>query len=300
MIPIESMMLFVDVVQNSSFAKAAQKNNITAAAVSKRISQLEKIMHMKLLLRSTRKLQLTAPGKALYEKCLQHYSDIQNTYNLILDSQERLQGCIRISAQSSISHLVVAPLIAQLSNKYPDISFEMQIRDARQLPDFGSYDIGIVSGQLHDSSILVRKLAKLPFILCASPVYLKKHGTPDGPHELSKHYCLDYNYRENINTWVFKKNGVEVKATINPKISTNNATFIYDAALQDAGVIYVPNFAVQNEIQSGKLIPILQDYKTIEMPLWLATHLRYEKLPKKVQIVIDAIVKALIPMLHNV
>jgi len=293
MIPIESMLLFVDVVQNTSFAKAAQKHNITAAAVSKRISQLEQTMQVKLLLRSTRKLQLTTPGNILYEKCLQHYADIQNTYNLILDSHERLQGCVRISAQSRISHLMMVPLVAQLSNQYPDINFEMQIRDARQLPDFGSYDISLVSGQLHDSSIHVRKLTNLPFIVCASPTYLKKHGTPNNPNDLLKHYCLDYNYREHANTWLFKKNNKDVRITIRPKISTNNATFIYDAALQDAGIIYLPGFAVQDDIRTGKLKPILQGYKTIEMPLWLATHLRYEKLPRKMQIVIDTIIEAM-------
>lgn len=289
MIPIESMLLFVDVVQNKSFAKAAQKHSVTAAAVSKRISQLEERMQVKLLLRSTRKLQLTTSGSLLYEKCLQHYADISNTYNQILDSQDRLQGCIRISAQSGISHLVMAPLLAQLGQQYPDINFEMQIRNARQLPDFGSYDIGIVSGALNDSSICIRKLATLSFTLCATPTYLKKHGEPEYPNDLLNHDCLDYNYREGVNVWRFERDKREHKVAIKAKISTNNASFIYDAALHDAGIIYFPSFVVQGDINTKKLKSLLTSYKTVDMTLWLATHVRHEKLSRKVQMVIDSI-----------
>lgn len=184
-------------------------------------------------------------------------------------------------------------MVAQLSSQYPDINVEMQIRDARQLPDFGSYGVSLVSGQLHDSSTHVRKLTNLPFIVCASPTYLKKHDTPKTPGDLSTHDCLDYNYREHANTWLFKKNNKDVRITIKPKISTNNTTFICDAALQDAGIIYLPSFAVQDDIRTGKLKAILEGYKTIEMPLWLATPLRYEKLPRKVQIVIDTIIEGM-------
>ena len=161
-----------------------------------------------------------------------------------------LQGLVRISAQSQISHLWLTPLLAKMGLEYPELHFDLCIRNARQLPDYGSFDISLVSGQLNDSSIHVSRLTDLPFVACATPTYLEKYGTPKNPEDLTEHYCLNYNYRETNNTWIFKQNKKIISVKVKEKITTNHVAVIYDAALQNAGIIYVPRFMVKKEIET--------------------------------------------------
>ena len=240
-LPLHDIVLFVDVVNYQSFTKAAQKHHLTPAAVSKRISSLEKFTGIRLLNRSTRKVALTESGEVLYRYCNKIHQDVESAHSAIVDLHNTPQGVLTISSPTNFSNIVLAPIIANFSALYPNIYVKVELTDVRKLPEMGDFDIAIRSGQLSNSSLIARKLTSVHFVYCASPGYVEKNGTPNSPDELLHHKLVDYNYREEGATWTFFQKNHQQIQNISPIISANNALFIKYVAINGGGVACLPN-----------------------------------------------------------
>ncbi len=287
MVPVNDMLLFVDVVKGKSFSMAAKKHEVSPSAVSKRITHLEKELGVRLLNRTTRKLALTESGYTLYSHCEKIYLDLQKAYTDVLDAHNKLAGTLLISSPTNFSNLVLAPIIAKFVGIYAEINIKVIINDTRKIPPVGEYDIAIRSGLLEDSSAITRKLTTIKFVICASPKYLRQQPIPTHPNDLESLNCIDYNYRQEGKIWSFFKNKDAFDVPIKGNISSNNALLIKNVAMNGVGLACLPSFMVSHELEKGSLVQVLADYKTLEMPVSIIYPYINKTMPKKIKLFID-------------
>lgn len=299
MLPVNDMMLFVEVVRSKSFSKAAKKHGITAPAVSKRISQLERVLAVRLINRTTRKLTLTEVGNILFGYCDKTYLELHEAHDAVIDAQGEPKGKLRISAPTNFCNLILAPILAEFATQYKKISIDVILDDTRKMPPIGDYDIAVRAGVLENSSAISRQLYKVIFTICGAPKYFENHKPPEQPEDLKNHNCIDYNYREKGQIWSFFKNNEAFHIPIQGNVRANNALFVKYVALKGAGLVCLPSFMVADEIKMGALVPVLQEYKTLEMPVSLLYPYSSKYLPKKIIIFMNFLVERINQGIHE-
>jgi DNA-binding transcriptional LysR family regulator len=290
MLPLNDMMLFVEVVKYKSFTIAAQKNNITPAGISKRISFLEKALQAKLLKRTTRCLALTEAGKILYQHCQNIHIDTQNIIEAVRETYQRPRGKIKIAALQNVSNLIIAPLIDKFLQLYSDIEIVITFDGALgPLPAIGEYDIAFRSGKLIDSSAIARLLFTHEYFVCATPLYLRRYGIPVSLEDLKNHNCIDCRngLKGAKNIWVFYDGKQHHSISVKGNIHTDNALLVKNLALNNAALIYSPTFIVAEEINQGKLVPVLKQYKTLENSIYVIHPYAAQNMPMRVKTFID-------------
>uniref|UniRef100_A5WED8 Transcriptional regulator, LysR family n=1 Tax=Psychrobacter sp. (strain PRwf-1) TaxID=349106 RepID=A5WED8_PSYWF len=199
MVKADDMVLFVQVVDDGSFSKAADKLGLTNSVVSKRIARLEESLNTQLLYRTTRKLSLTDAGRTLYHKAKIAQSAFQEAQNAVTRYGEDMKGLIRITMPVVSANLLLSDAIADFCKKYPDISVELNITN--RLVDLieEGFDLAIRTAKLEDSSLIARRLIDSQWIICAAPKYLKQHGTPKTHDDLIHHECLMFDFLPSLN-----------------------------------------------------------------------------------------------------
>lgn len=260
-----TLPIFVALVEAGSFSKAGEQLNTSKSAVSKRISQLESDLGVRLFNRTTRSLTLTEAGEEYYDYASQAISLAKEAEYAVSRLQAKPKGKLKISVPMTFGRLYVSNLIPTFLALYPDIQIEMVMDDKRQ--DFikQGFDIGIRIGQLEDSSLVAKKIALCRSVICASEAYLAKHGTPQKPHDLNDHNCLYYSYFRAGQDWLFhkkadKKENAFIKVTPKGNYRVNNSDALHDAAIAGLGIVNMPTFIVGPDLVRNKLTQILTHY----------------------------------------
>jgi len=251
---------FMAVIEAGSFKRAAEKLEASTAAVSRRVSGLERALGVKLLNRTTRQIDLTDAGK-------QFYDDLQDIFCSLDEAEERLQqgretvkGNLRIVAPLSFGTLCLAAVLPGFMKRYPELKIQLQLED--RLTDIVSdgFDIAIRIGVPKDSSLVASCIASIPRVFCASPDYLEQHGEPKKPSDLASHNCLHYNHISMKEEWSCLKAGEMHKFDVTGTLSTNNGEVLRDAAIEGIGLTLLPTFIVANALRDGVLKAILTQY----------------------------------------
>jgi len=286
---ISAIPIFIAVVENKSFSRAAEKLGITKSAVSKRITQLEQHLGVKLLSRSTRQLSLTEAGERYLEHARKALDATIEAEDAATELQTQPKGTLNINVPMSFGRLHIAPLIPLFLNKYPDISLKMDMSDVWSDIVAEGYDIAIRAADLKDSSLFARKIAPLKSVLCASPNYIEKYSTPKEPHELLGHNCILYSYSQIINEWQFTKNNEIETIRVKGNYQVNNSEALNTALIQGAGVGRLPSFVAGEGIKNGTLIPLLTDYEMAEKIIY-AVFAEKTFMPQKIRVFIDFLI----------
>ena len=287
-LPVNDMLLFVDVAENMSFSVTAKKHNMTPAAISKRISLLEHNLGIQLLIRSTRKLVLTEAGKVLLNDCTDINQQLKESYLKLRDIKQAESGDVYISCPTNFANILLAPIIAEFEQKHKNINFTLSLNDTRgEPPALGTYDLAIRSGMLKDMNIIRRRIITIKFVACATQQYLTKNGTPETPEDLKNHNCVDYDYREGGHIWRFYKDNQTYRIPIIGKVMSNSALFSKYLCLQHCGIIFLPDFMVKKEMNKKELVQVLEEYSTDTMPVAVLHPYKREYVPKRVKLFID-------------
>ncbi|MBM7070585.1 LysR family transcriptional regulator [Shewanella sp. 202IG2-18] len=292
MLPVNDIMLFVDVVKYKSFTAAADKNEKTAGAVSKRISQLEASLGVKLLKRTTRTLALTEAGEILYRQCANMQLELSSVCEQVIDVHSNPKGKIKISALQNFSNIILSGLLEKFLQEYSDVEVEITLDGALgALPPIDEYDIAFRCGRLEDSSAISRLVLTHDYTVCASKSYLQRNGIPTDLKDLSKHNCLDCHHgiQPDERVWTFFDGNEGYNIPVKTNIFTNNALFVKHLALSGVSLIYAPTFIVADEINAGLLVPVLSQYKTITNSIYLIHPYANKNLPKRMRCFIDFI-----------
>jgi len=284
--------VFVTVVESGGFSPAAKLLGISKSAVSKRVTQLEEQMGVKLLHRTTRKLSLTEAGEHFFQHARIAHQAAKDAQDAVAQLQGEPQGRLRINTPMSFGRLHIAPLIPEFLKRYPKISIEMVMDDKVADLIGEGFDIAIRGGDLPDSSLIARKLAPLRNVLCASPEYIEKHGRPIELSQLADHNCLIFTYSKDIKEWLFIKDGQTQSVEVTGNYNVNNSEALREALLQGVGIGRLPTFVAGPDIKSGKLVSLFEEYQMPDKTIY-AVFPERQYLPSKVRAFIDFAVEYL-------
>ncbi|MBS0536811.1 MAG: LysR family transcriptional regulator [Proteobacteria bacterium] len=287
---LASLRAFVNVVELKSFAEAGRKLRLSRSAVSKYVGELERDLGVQLLNRTTRQASPTETGQAYYERALSVLADLDAADQAATQAQSTPRGLLRVNAPMSFGTIKLGPVLADFMDVYPDLQIQLVLSDEQVDPVQDGLDVTLRIAELEPSSLIARKLIDIDRVVCASPGYFKKHGTPKQPADLRQHECLTYGFLSTGNQWKLTGRDGE-DHWIAPKWSlcANNAEVLRDAAVKGRGIAVLPVFLAETELKSGALVTVLDDYKPPQLTLY-AVYPPTRHLSLKVRLFIDFLV----------
>lgn len=250
---------FIRVVENGSIAAAARSKGMSPAAVSQSVARLETHLGVRLLSRTTRSMTLTESGKRYFEK-VRHIPQDIDLASQAAAIETKPQGPLCIATTAAFGRHVLASLMPAFKHAYPDIDIELISTDRNVDHRLEGVDVSIrIEAQLNDQ-LIARKIASLPFIICAAPDYLARAGIPKTPEDLSHHACLVFRYPTDgrFLPWTFRVNGQTVNAKLSPEFISDDIDIIAKIAEKGGGIARLASFIAQPLIESGQLIPLFQ------------------------------------------
>ena len=255
----ESMSVFLTVVDEGDFSAAARKLGLAPSAVSKIIARLEERLGIRLVQRSTRRIGLTAEGIADAEAARRILKDLEDAELAIRPGAEP-HGLLRINLPSAFGHRRIVPLLAIFRERYPKIEMELSFTDAIiDLIEEG-VDVAIGVTLRTDSRLIMRSLAPNRRIICASSLYLERHGVPQSPDDLDRHICLGITTRGELNLWKFEGPEGIRSLRIKSPIRADSTEALRRLALAGMGIIRISELLVGPDIRSGRLRMLLAEH----------------------------------------
>jgi DNA-binding transcriptional LysR family regulator len=256
-----AMQVFAGVVEQGSFAKAAERLGISTSACSRHVADLETHLDVRLLNRTTRRLSLTESGQAFYARCVQVLTDLEEAEQAAAASAARPRGTLRVTCAISFGVRYVAPLVGAFAARHPELKFDVQLSDRFvDLVEEG-FDLAIRIGESPTQNLIARKLGETRLVSCAAPMYLRERGAPEAPADLARHACLTYEYLPQRNTWRFRDRAGKAHAVrVAGPVHANNAEMLAAAAIEGIGIAMEPDFIVGADLAAGRLVRILADY----------------------------------------
>lgn len=285
----EGISEFVYVAENESFTQASKKMAISTAQVSRQISALEKRLNIKLFYRTTRKVSLTEEGRVFYQHCRSVLDGLAEAERAITNLQSKPQGKIKLSAPVTYGEQQILPLLNDFMLQYRDVEITAYLSNQQVDLVEESYDLAIRLGKLSDSSMMAKKLSKRTNYVCASPKYLQQFGIPHTLSELTKHNCL----LGTIDYWRFNESGKERNLRVNGRLRYNSGPGLVNAALKGLGIVQLPDYYVENYLQTGELISFLDNFRVADEGVW-AVYPQNRHLSPKIRLLVDFLAKALV------
>jgi DNA-binding transcriptional LysR family regulator len=290
---LESMRAFTQVVEAGGFAAAARKMDLSRSAVNKLVINLEDLLGVQLLYRTTRQVTPTDTGRAFYERCVDILSEIEEAEREVSQQQTTPQGNLKINAPMSFGIICLGELIADFMARHPEIKIQLTLEDRFVDVVAEGYDLAIRIAQPQDfSGAIARNLARCDRVVCAAPSYLEKWGIPQHPIELKDRSCLHYGYLATGDKWQFIRGDRKYEVSIAGVLCSNNGEVLRDAAVRGLGIVALPTFIIERELQQGKLEPILSDYHLPKLSI-CAIYPVNRHLSLKVRLFIDFLASAL-------
>ena len=265
---LQAMEVFVQVVDSGGFTKAADTLQMPKATVSTLIRDLETSLSVRLLNRTTRRMNVTADGAAYYERCLRILADVRDTEESLSRTQASPSGRLRVDVPTGLLQIII-PALPDFFARYPDIRLEMGCGDRPvELVEEG-VDCAVRGGALPDSTLIARRIGILYFATCATPSYLEQFGRPTHPHELMQHKCVNYFSAKTgkIFDWDFTKDGERLQLALPAHFAVNNSDAYLIAGLSGLGIMQIPTFTLAGYFESGQLALVLEDWLSDPIPL---------------------------------
>jgi DNA-binding transcriptional LysR family regulator len=281
-----ALEVFAAVVAKGSFSAAGRTLGLTPSAVSRTIDRIEARLGVRLLLRSTRLLSLTAEGQAYLGTARRILADLDDAEQQIAD-QGAPRGRLRISAAQAHGRLCVVPLLGEFVRLYPHILVDIGLSDVLVDVAAGQADVAIRFGPLADSPLTARKLGESRRVIVAAPDYLRRHGTPREPEDLHRHNCLNFNFRRAEPTWPFRRDGRDFTLAVKGSIEANNGETLGQLAASGVGVARVGAFSAADEIADGRLVSLLEEFNPGDVETIHAVFAGGASTPARVRVFVD-------------
>lgn len=255
------MAMFVSIVKHQGLAAAGRELGLSPATMTARLQALEERYGVKLLNRSTRHVSLTDSGELYYKACLEILDNVSEAENLIQNGVKEVKGPLKIAAPKDIGKQYILPILSEFCQQYPDVIPYLYLNDNLSNIAESGMDIVIRYGELVDSSLISRRLSPSRRVLCASPEYLAKYGTPLTPQDLVEHDCLAMlRSNEELKTWHFQDHDMKKSITVVPKRFSDDGEVIRYWALKGEGIALKSVLDVQDDINSQRLVTLLNGY----------------------------------------
>jgi DNA-binding transcriptional LysR family regulator len=265
---LTAMQMFVRVVETGSFSKAAREFATTQPTVTKQIAAAEAHLKVRLLNRNTRGVSLTESGALYYEKCKIIVREVEEADSIARLRQSQAEGMLRISTSVAFGRRVVVPLALEFMAKHPHVQLDLSFEDRYVDLVAQGVDVAIRMGKLADSSLGARFLGMNPWVIVASPKYLKKHGTPKRPQDLSAHNALVYSSVQGDDVWrLTSSKGEAVTVPVTGRVRSNNLSAVLAAARADLGIAALPCYVAAESLAQGSVMEVMRSYTLPEQEI---------------------------------
>jgi DNA-binding transcriptional LysR family regulator len=263
-----AMEMFVRVVETGSFSKAAREFNTTQPTVTKQVAATEARLKVRLLNRNTRGVSLTEPGALYYEKCKTIVREAEEAESIVQLRQNQAQGLLRVGTSVAFGRRVVVPLALEYMRRHPQVQLDLSFEDRYVDLIAQGIDIAIRMGKLADSSLGARYLGANPWVMAASPAYLKKQGTPRRAQDLSAHVALIYSSVVGDEFWrMHTPKGDAVTVPVSGRFRSNNLSAVLAATRDGLGIALMPRYVASDSLAAGKLREVLGDHTLPEQEI---------------------------------
>ncbi|WP_018150094.1 LysR family transcriptional regulator [Leeia oryzae] len=257
---LDALRLFCQIVDTGSLVKAAKVLGLSPTKVTQNLAKLEKIYNTRLLERTTRRIAVTEAGMVLYERAKHLLEQAASLEAAVCDATEKPKGSLRVTLPLGVATTFIYPRIGEFTARYPEISLDLQVSD--QIVDLvaGNFDIGLRAGLLADANVIALPLLRYRRITCASPAYLRQHGTPAFLEDLKHHTCLIYRHDTSPVSWRYWHNNTYQTININGNYASNESFALIAMARSGLGIIRQPDWLLASDLREGKLIEILDQF----------------------------------------
>jgi LysR family transcriptional regulator for bpeEF and oprC len=260
---LQSMRVFVEVVDCGSFTKAADVAGLSQASVSSHITQLEQRLGTLLLERTTRSIRLTEEGAEYYALCQRVLSEIDDTESRLAQTREKPHGRLRIEATVALSSRLIVPVLPEFIARYPKIAIELYHTDHLYGVKHETYDVLFRVGELGDSDLIARPISPMRQAVAGAPQYLAARGVPQTPQDLLQHDCIGYIdpiTRRSVDV-VFEREGERITLALNGHLAANEGESRIAAALAGIGLVMTHAYELREAVAQGKLRIVLPEWK---------------------------------------
>ncbi len=292
----ESMSTFVAVAEAGGFSAAARRLGMPLATVSRKVSELEDLLRVQLLTRTTRKVALTEIGQHHFEICRRLLEELSEAERMASGEYRAPRGALVVAAPASLGRIYMTPIVTEFLAAYPDVDVDLRLADRIiNLADEG-VDIALRVGELPDSSLMAIKVGTIRQVVCASPAYLKEHGTPMKLGELSDHACVTFTSLGTSQEWMFRRGREVTRIPVRSRLSVGAADAAVDAAAAGLGITRLLCYQASPAILSNRLTLLLRDCE----PEPTSVSLVYRSgrlIPQKLKAFIDFVLPRLKPKL---
>jgi DNA-binding transcriptional LysR family regulator len=284
---ITEMTAFVDAVDQGSLARAALAQHVTPVMLGRRIDALERRLGVKLLHRSTRHLALTESGTLFLEHCRKLLADLETAETIVSEGRHDASGHLIVSAPAAFGRLHVAPHAPAFMAAHPKVRISFNLTD--QVVDLvrEGYEVGIRIGGVPDPSFVAVRLAGNRRVVCGTPAYLARCGTPRTLDDLAQHNCLAFNLQGGQQRgWYFQQDGKRVAVKVNGKLDCNDGELLHRWALEGLGLAWRSTWEIQAQLAAGELVTVLDEYALADYDI-MAVYMQQRHLPARVRAFID-------------
>jgi len=298
---LDAMQIYVRVAELASFTRAADSLGLPKASASTAVQQLETTLGARLLHRTTRKVEMTQDGRAYYERCKDLLADVDELQAMFEQQPQSLRGRLRVDMPSGVARNFIIPSLPQFLQAHPQLELELSSTDRRVDLVREGFDCVLRIGVLGDTSLIARPLGRFRMMNCASPAYLRQHGTPQTLKDLAKHQLIHYApvFGARPYGWEYPDGDRYSSIAMPGALTVNNAEAYEAACLAGLGLIQVPAVGMQHHITQGALIDVLPQYRAAPMPVSLL-YAHRRNLSRRVRVFMDWMVETLGPYLDGV
>jgi DNA-binding transcriptional LysR family regulator len=287
---LNGMRVFAQVVEAKSFSAAADKLGMSKSLASRHVSALERALSVKLLNRSTRKLSLTEAGALFYEHCARIVQEAELAEERLTRTQSEPAGLVKVTAAQAFAVRHVLPALSEFYERYPKIRVKLCCSNrSLDLGDEG-FDLGIRVSFNPDPNLVARKLASNRAVVCASPAYLERHGTPRCIKDLGKHECVLFPLLAPKDVWTLRREGRKYTVPVTGALETDDMDAVRSAVVAGLGIGILPVYMVGDALQQKQLVPLLRQFQVVPESAIYLVYLPNRTLPSRVRALIDFLV----------
>jgi DNA-binding transcriptional LysR family regulator len=288
---IEAMRVFATVAERSSFSGAANALDMSTASVTRHVAWLEQRLGTRLLHRTTRRVSLTSAGASYHERCLALLAELDATEAAVTAQALAPSGQLRLNVPVSFGIARMGGLLGRFAELHPQISVDVDLSDRMvDLVEEG-YDVAIRITREPAPTLIARLLAESALVLCASPDYLARAGTPTTLAELASHRCLGYRYFQGGDVWRMTGPEGEASVRVHEHLRANNGDLLREAAIAGMGIVLQPDFIAGQALDEGRLVRLLPDYHIPPVRIF-AVYASRSHLAPKIRAFIDFMVES--------
>ncbi len=290
MTSIQGLLAFVATAKHASFARAARALELSPSAVARSVARLEAVLGVRLFHRTTRQVALTGDGRALFQRCQRLLEEIDALHSAAEGTRTVASGTLRIDVPVAYGKQVIVPVLATLAFAHPELALEVRFSDRFVDLIHDGLDAVVRVGALDDSRLVASRFDHQQLLVCASPRYLQRKGTPKTLADIHQHECLSHRTfatgGERI--WQFRQGKKDVELLPQSRAVFDDGEAQAQGAIAGLGLVQLPNYFVEKPIREGKLVEVLARFRPRPMPISIVYPSR-RQIPQRLRVLIDAL-----------